>query len=245
MPTSVVSDGSDSSAPGWYLDPASHDQLRFWDGQRWTHDIREAPAETISVDPEGSRSNEAELESADAGRNYATFVLGVLIVLFALGGFYEVLAGNSSGNSNPNRFAADAGTAPSPSTTLSNTLPARPGCEISAHRYDATHTINWLATKGIPVSLTVAPTTTRGGSLAAPPGSPCSRVTFADNRDLVPNQLWAYESPSEAAAAATSDHTPGTVIFTSAYYVVSLDAHLASFQAQYADRLGFLVAHQP
>lgn len=248
-----------TSAPGWYPDPASDDQLRFWDGTRWTAEVRAAfvdPARPAAdADAAGSAVDNIDtldqLEPPDRQRNYATIVLGIVIAFFALAGFYEVIAGNSSGNSNPNRFAVPATT-----TTEAPAVSAatRTGdCNPTPPRADAPRTVRWLASKGIPASQVSA--SPSGAATTVTPTAPslsplssarwlCSHVFFADARAATTNELWAYASGGAAARAAAAETSGSGVTFAFGYYVVRLGAGLEQYQPTYRAALKDLIATQ-
>jgi len=165
-------------------------------------------------------------------RDGSNAVVGVLLALFALAGMYEVVNGESSTNSNPNRFAANG---------TSSTTVAPPTTPCIATPLAAVHVVSLLrATKHFPVSMK----TSRGE--AAPPGS-CNEVTFADGRGQGLNQLVVYPTTISATAAATAAVNSTSVAV--GRVVVDFDRSLTTYVQAYQTAIGTIlsgsIAHTP
>ena len=230
---------------GWYVDPANDARMRYWDGRHWSRDVRplDGARPLAPTSEDRYAAPEADRPSRETNRNTAAVVLGVCVLLFAAAGFYEVIAGNSSSTSNPNRFAADTATS-SPSTVAA--APVAPTCPSSG-RHDAVQAVSWLASDGIPVSdraAPPAPTAPSEHTDLAPLTSSCSHTTFADARVPAEDELWEFTGRLEAVRAQKSASRLDSVTFVAGYYLVRLDARLAPFQASYANALRTLVSSQ-
>ena len=244
-----MSEPTTTNIPGWYTDPETAGQLRLWDGHQWTRDVRPEPG----TDPEPAEL--APVEPGRRERSYATFILGVLIVGFALGGFYEVVSGNSSSNSNPNRFATPttngaAAPAPAAGGTQTAAAPAVSSCQAHPQRSDARKSLTWLASEGIPDTALptqpAAPATSPTGAAGTQSPLPlaCSHVSFHDARDAAVNDLWVYPTERVASRVAQADTTPATVTFASGYYVLRLGSKLAAQRPAYTSALAALAAQE-
>jgi hypothetical protein len=266
----TVPNPTTTSASGWYADPQGTDQLRYWDGTHWTHHVR--PARLITAPPGAPDEPSPEVMPgpttpgpsddaavADRHRNITTIVLGIVIMFFAVAGFYEVVAGNSSSNSNPNRFAGDTGSnatnAGGPTTTLLPSKGVNLNCTEIPKSADATTTVHRLASKGLPVEALItapgspaaAPTTVQPTSPSSAPNAalarrPCSETAFRDARDPVANELLTYPSIRVAAVEAQAVRASGHPAFAVGLYVVRLDAGLQPHVQDYEKALDSLAA---
>jgi hypothetical protein len=258
-----------ASLPGWYADPRDPAQLRFWDGGRWSTQVRPLPGisehspagAAVDVDASGAEVAGVGVEVDASGaemrerhQNIATLIVGLAIAFFAVAGLYEVISGNSSSNSNPNRFAGDTGTTAAPASlgAAPATAPLGIDCAAASRHVDAAGALKWLGSNGLPVSVIPAPAapappTTILPSGAAltllPPGSACTHATFADSRAAIPSRLSAYSTGFEARHAALSNTHQALVVYAGSY-VIELAPGLAPFRGQYEQALRVFAAGQ-
>jgi hypothetical protein len=76
-----------TTAPGWYLDPEDPALIRYWDGERWTDQRRERPGWGPAMTPEEEAAHRAALRRRRMWLSGAGSVLAIgllVLVLFAL-----------------------------------------------------------------------------------------------------------------------------------------------------------------
>ena len=254
-----MTDQSTSNSPGWYLDPAVQGQLRFWDGEHWTRDVRPTVVESAPADHSTTDLVVSEFDAVQPQRNYATVVLGLLIVFFAAGGFYEVVSGGTSGGTNPNAFATP--------TTIAQQAPPNPSvstiptdsvtCADAARRPSARGVVRLLVAKGLPITaadrpVANEPTTAPAGPTPAAPaagagpsgtavppplGEPCTQAGFIDQRATATNTIAVFPTPSGAATAAARPAPIGFVSVQVGTVVIELQQSLAPYNAAYREAL--------
>jgi hypothetical protein len=264
-------------SPGWYPDPAGGNDLRFWDGAQWTDRTRERSRPDTPADPQPTDPGTPALEGVAAAplidreiqpskasqvsrrrrrrKDGSNAIVGVLLVLFAVVGMYEIVTGESSTNSNPNRFAVDTTTTP---TTLpvAAAAAATPGGCSPGDRLLAFHLISSIKGSGLPliVDLPASPlktTTATGVAPAGPaaastatttpdPSGQCTSVSFTDRRGSGVNHLVLYGTVTEASRASDT-LTSGRAAAAVGRVVVDLAPTLKPLLPSYASA----IAKQP
>ena len=222
-------------SPGWYPDPAGGTGLRFWDGGQWTDRTRERLRDGAADEPRAAGTGEQDVAGAPPAapavqttasevsrrrrrrRDGSNAIVGVLLALFAVVGMYEIVTGESSTNSNPNRFAADTTTTTTTLPTAAAAAATPTGCS-PGDRLLAFHLISSIRGSGWPltVDLPASPlrTTTATGIVPAGPAAAstatttpdpsgqCTSVSFTDRRGPGINHLVLYGTVTEASRAS-------------------------------------------
>jgi hypothetical protein len=121
-------------SPGWHPDPDGRDQLRWWDGDRWTDDTQPAPAAPPSARRDAPAASKGparpsldgpqfpELPADKGPRRILWGVIAIGVLMLALAGAITIIT-TSSGSDSPLAATDDTGDGATSTTEPEPTVP--------------------------------------------------------------------------------------------------------------------------